>query len=84
MLEFFNGVEQGLSLSEIAQRLGAKPGSVYPIVYTLHKFGYLERDPETKAVQTGTANLGVSQSDFVFFGHPGEGETCIEKTGAGA
>jgi DNA-binding IclR family transcriptional regulator len=60
VLEFFNGVEQGLSLSEIAQRLGTKPGSVYPIVYTLHKFGYLERDPETKRYKLGLRILALA------------------------
>jgi DNA-binding IclR family transcriptional regulator len=60
VLEFFNGAEQGLSLSEIAQRLGTKPGSVYPIVYTLHKFGYLERDPETKRYKLGLRILALA------------------------
>lgn len=60
VLEFFNGVEQGLSLSEIAQRLGTKPGSAYPIVYTLHKFGYLERDPETKRYRLGLRILALA------------------------
>lgn len=53
VLDLFNGVEDGLSLSEIAQRLGVRPGSIYPIVYTLSKFGYLERDPETKKYALG-------------------------------
>ncbi|MGB9757732.1 MAG: IclR family transcriptional regulator [Candidatus Bipolaricaulaceae bacterium] len=60
VLEFFNGVEDGLSLSEIAQRLGTKPGSAYPIVYTLHKFGYLERDPETKRFRLGLRILALA------------------------
>lgn len=60
VLEFFNGVEQGLSLSEIAQRMGTKPGSAYPIVYTLHKFGYLERDPETKRYRLGLRILALA------------------------
>lgn len=53
VLDLFNGVENGLSLSEIAQRLGLRPGSIYPIVYTLSKFGYLERDAETKKYALG-------------------------------
>ncbi|MFN3346877.1 MAG: IclR family transcriptional regulator [Candidatus Bipolaricaulaceae bacterium] len=53
ILDLFNGVEGGLSLSEIAQRMHTRPGSIYPIVYTLHKFGYLKRDPETKKYSLG-------------------------------
>ncbi len=69
VLELFNGVEGGLSLSEIAQRMGVRPGSIYPIVYTLQKFGYLDRDQETKKFRLGLrilalANLILSSLDI--------------------
>lgn len=60
VLDLFNGVEGGLSLTEIAQRLGTQPGSIYPIVYTLHKFGYLARDAETKKYHLGLHILALA------------------------
>lgn len=60
VLEVFNGVEAGLSLSELAQRLGTRPGSIYPILYTLNKFGYLARDPETKKYHLGLHILSLA------------------------
>ncbi|MCS7216124.1 MAG: IclR family transcriptional regulator [Candidatus Bipolaricaulaceae bacterium] len=60
VFELFNGVEGGLSLSEIASRMGARPGSIYPIVYTLQKFGYLERDAETKKYRLGLRILALA------------------------
>lgn len=60
VLDLFNGVEGGLSLSEIAQRMDTRPGSIYPIIYTLHKFGYLERDPETKKYSLGLRILALA------------------------
>jgi len=60
VLDLFNGVEGGLSLTEIAQRMGTRPGSVYPIIYTLHKFGYLQRDPETKKYTLGLRILALA------------------------
>jgi len=60
VLDLFNGVEGGLSLTEIAQRMGTRPGSVYPIVYTLHKFSYLQRDPETKKYTLGLRILALA------------------------
>ena len=53
VLDLFNGVDGGLRLSEIAQRMHTRPGSIYPIIHTLHKFGYLERDSETKKYSLG-------------------------------
>lgn len=60
VLDLFNGVEGGLSLTEIAQRMGTRPGSVYPIIYTLHKFGYLQRDSETKKYTLGLRILALA------------------------
>lgn len=60
VLDLFNGVDGGLSLSEIAQRMHTRPGSIYPIVYTLYKFGYLARDPETKRYSLGLRILTLA------------------------
>lgn len=60
VLDLFNDVEEGLSLSEIAQRMDTRPGSIYPIVYTLQKFGYLQRDPETKKYSLGLRILALA------------------------
>lgn len=60
VLDLFNGVEGGLTLTEIAARLDTRPGSIYPVIYTLHKFGYLERDPETKKFNLGLHILALA------------------------
>lgn len=60
VLDLFNGVEGGLTLSEIAQRLGTRPGSIYPILYTLNKLGYLERDADTKRYKLGLHILALA------------------------
>lgn len=60
VLDLFNGVEGGLTLTEIAARLETRPGSIYPVIYTLHKFGYLERDPETKKFRLGLRILALA------------------------
>ncbi|HAZ27197.1 TPA: IclR family transcriptional regulator [Candidatus Acetothermia bacterium] len=53
VLDLFNGVPNGLTLTEIARAMGARPGSIYPIVHTLRRFGYLDRDEETKRYRLG-------------------------------
>ena len=58
--ELFDGERAELSLSEIASALGSRPGSVYPIVYTLQSFGYLERDPDTKRFRLGLKFLALA------------------------
>lgn len=58
--ELFDGERSELSLSEIANALGSRPGSVYPIVCTLQSFGYLERDPATKRFRLGLKFLALA------------------------
>ncbi|MCR4392410.1 MAG: IclR family transcriptional regulator [Candidatus Acetothermia bacterium] len=53
VLDLFNGAPNGLTLTEVARAMGVRPGSIYPIVYTLQRFGYLDRDPETKRYRLG-------------------------------
>ncbi|QAA77005.1 MAG: hypothetical protein BIP78_1239 [Candidatus Bipolaricaulis sibiricus] len=54
VLDLFNGeVPRGLTLTEVARAMGTRPGSIYPVVHTLQRFGYLDRDPETKRYRLG-------------------------------
>lgn len=53
VLDLFNGAPRGLTLTEVARAMGTRPGSIYPIVHTLQRFGYLDRDPETKRYRLG-------------------------------
>ncbi len=69
VLELFTEDRQSLSLTEIARELRLLPGSVYPVVFTLQKFGYLERDPLTKRYRLGMkvldrANIILSSLDM--------------------
>lgn len=69
VLDLFTEKVQDLSLTEIARELGVLPGSVYPVVFTLQKFGYLERDPVTKRYRLGMkvlekANVILSALDM--------------------
>jgi len=63
ILDLFDGDRQEFSLSELARGLGLRPGSIYPIVYTLWKRGYLERDPDTKKYRLGMKIL--SQANHI-------------------
>lgn len=53
LLEMFDGEFEDRSLTEMAEALGARPGSIYPIVTTLLRYGYLRRDPSTKRYRLG-------------------------------
>ncbi len=53
ILDLFDDKRVKLSLSEIAKFLGVRPGSVYPILYTLMKYGYINRDPDSKQFHLG-------------------------------
>lgn len=44
ILNLFSPNVKRLSATEIARRLGTTPGVIYPILYTLERHGYLERD----------------------------------------
>jgi hypothetical protein len=57
LLECFDGEEHDFSLTELARRVGAAPGSIYSIMYTLERFGYIVRDPGTKRYNLGLKAL---------------------------
>lgn len=48
IVELFNTREGKLSATEIARKLGTTPGVIYPALYTLERYGYLERDGNKK------------------------------------
>lgn len=48
VLDLFGPNVERLSATEIARRLGTVPGVIYPILYTLERYGYLERDGNKK------------------------------------
>jgi DNA-binding IclR family transcriptional regulator len=53
ILDLFDNERRELSLSDLARGLGLRPGSIYPIVYTLWRHGYLDRHPDTKRYRLG-------------------------------
>ncbi len=53
LLGCFDGEEHELSLTELAERMGTAPGSIYSIMHTLERFGYVDRDPSTKRYRLG-------------------------------
>lgn len=44
ILDLFDSNDVKLSVTEIAQKFDTNPGSLYPILHTLEKHGYLHRD----------------------------------------
>jgi DNA-binding IclR family transcriptional regulator len=48
ILDLFEPATPTLSATQIARRLRARPGSLYPALGTLERFGYLERRPDKR------------------------------------
>jgi DNA-binding IclR family transcriptional regulator len=48
ILELFDRENEKLGLTEIAKRLNTRPGTLYPVLYTLEKHGYLKRNDNKK------------------------------------
>jgi IclR family pca regulon transcriptional regulator len=59
VLELFEAERQDLSLTEIMARAGIGRSAVQRFVYTLHRLGYLSRDPATKRYSPGAKVLGL-------------------------
>lgn len=53
VLDAFDATQRELTLTELARSLGSLPGSLYPIVCTLERFGYLIRDEASKRYRLG-------------------------------
>ena len=49
ILNIFEPATLTLSATQIARRLRARPGSLYPTLSTLERFGYLERRPDKRS-----------------------------------
>ncbi len=48
ILDLFEPATPTLSATQIARRLRARPGSLYPALGTLERFGHLERRPDKR------------------------------------
>jgi DNA-binding IclR family transcriptional regulator len=48
ILDLFEPATPALSATQIARRLRVRPGSLYPALSTLERFGYLERRPDKR------------------------------------
>ncbi len=57
LLKLFDGGIEPLNISEIAARVGATSGTIYPIIFTLESEGFLERDAESKKYRLGLSLL---------------------------
>ncbi len=53
LLELFDAERPDLSLTEMAEAMNTRAGSIYPLVSTLTRYGYLQRDPDTKRYRLG-------------------------------
>jgi len=53
LLDLFSGKTSQYTLTEIAHECGTQPGTIYPIVFTLEKFGYLVREKSSKRYSLG-------------------------------
>lgn len=66
LLGCFDGDDHELSLTELAGRMGTAPGTIYSIMHTLERFGYVDRDPTTKKYRLGLRIL--VHANFVLTG----------------
>jgi len=57
ILDLFDNSLQNLSQKEIADKLGSTSSAVYPILFTLEKYGYLERSKKDKRYSIGLTFL---------------------------
>lgn len=46
ILDLFNSENTELSVTDIARKCDTNPSSLYPILHTLEKYGYLSRDKD--------------------------------------
>lgn len=58
VLELFSEQVEMLSMKEIAEKLGTRPGTIFPILSTLKECGYLEKDKGNKKYSLGLTFLG--------------------------
>ena len=62
VLDLFGDEPREFTLTELANRLDSRPGSIYAILCTLEDSGYLVRDPETRKYSLGLKLLAHSNA----------------------
>lgn len=58
LLDLFGESVEELSAKEIAERMDTRPGTIFPILSVLERYGYLEKDQESKKYSLGLTFLG--------------------------
>lgn len=53
ILDLFDFGNEEMSVSEIAKRLNLNRSSIYPLLFTLHKFGYLQKNEQSRKYRLG-------------------------------
>ena len=62
LLKIFDGVTEPLSITEIAAKVNATSGTIYPIIFTLESEGFLERDTDSKKYRLGLSLLRLGMA----------------------
>ena len=62
LLKLFDGVTEPLSITEIAAKVNATSGTIYPIIFTLESEGFLERDADSKKYRLGLSLLRLGMA----------------------
>jgi IclR family transcriptional regulator, KDG regulon repressor len=57
LLKLFDRATEPLSITEIAAKVNATSGTIYPIIFTLESEGFLERDADSKKYRLGLSLL---------------------------
>jgi IclR family KDG regulon transcriptional repressor len=62
LLKLFDGAVEPLSITEIAAKVNATSGTIYPIIFTLESEGFLERDADSKKYRLGLSLLRLGMA----------------------
>ncbi len=62
ILEFLSQAQDGVSITELAERLGVDKGSASRLVATLASYGYAEKDERTRRYHLGSQVVSLSRS----------------------
>ena len=85
LLKLFDRVTEPLSITEIAAKVNAASGTIYPIIFTLESEGFLERDADSKKYRLGVSllRLGMAVSGQLSIGDRAQShlKRLLEKTG---
>lgn len=61
LLEAFNADQPEWGVRELARHLGTNPATVYRMVATFHRFGYLEQSPATQRYALGPKGIELAR-----------------------